>query len=619
MLPGPIFRREVKAAARRRDLFLTRMVLALLLGGVVAGTYGFAVIDRVSNGILDDPELMRSYAAIVFAIAVGVEILFLALLTTQTVSVSIAQEREKDTLPILLLTRLTRVELVVTKLAARLMPSFLLMLTGLPLLLLSAWFAELPVRIVIEAAAVLVTTTIVAGSLAILASSRHERTTSAGGEAFGWTILWLVLFPFLTRLPVRLGTLWGELLAELRRLCLWIAPSSPVSLLTNFSWLSGAGFRTLSDRLVTMLALQGILIVLALSGAVASLRLREPHPHAKDPHRGYRPPVGDDPILWREYVLPLRGSRLPMVVILARQMLILFWAVFLMLLQLVILALAVVVPIGMVIGAGWFGYFAFWELWEHGYQSVATWSYQARERLNLFIRGATAILGVAPLLVASAGMTDRIQFERNKKTWESLLTTPLTGAEILSSKMQVTVRILWSAGRWLIPLWVLGIACDGLHPLGVLVAAVELPMAAWAGLALGTWLAIRPRSTTHTAPVSAAMASLGLMFLGGLLVVAPLGSGRQLRQLRAGDDRLFWLALVVLLAAALMLGTFARFLTRRCFQRFDEWVGRPHRTAGSAAEQRARTGAGVHPADPGATASVPYRVNLATDAKGSVP
>jgi ABC-type transport system involved in multi-copper enzyme maturation permease subunit len=606
MLPGPIFRREVRAAARRRDLFVARTVLALLLGVItLVAIYLFIQVEDERSR--RDPATVRRYAAVVFGMAAGIEGSFLFLLALGAVAPSIAQEREKDTLWMLLLTRLTRLELVLAKLAGRLLPSVLILLTGLPVLLLAGWFAELPPLIVVEVVAVLVGTTIVAGSLAILASARHEKTGSAVGEALFGTMLWLVGFPLCWRLlPAQAGTLWGDLLAELRRLAGWIAPSSPVLLMIDFSWIS-AGAGALSDRLVTMLALQGALIVLAVGGAVASLRLREPHPNAADPHRGYRPPVGDDPIFWREYVLPLRGGRMPMVVILARQMAIVLRALVLLVLQVVALSLALAVPIGLVIGAGWYGSLAFREVWAHGYGSWV--SYDARDRLNLFIRGATALLGVFPLLAATAGTTDRIAIERNKKTWEPLLTTPLTGEEILSSKMRVIARSLWSMGRWLIPLWALGIACDALHPLGALVAGAELLLAVRAGVALGVWLGIRPGSERATANTAYALWSLGFMVMGGILVVGPLCSGRQLHWLtHTWNGRLLWVAPIVLSSAVLVLGGLAPLLSRRCFRHFDEWVGRPHRAAGASLGAGDRAGAGVDLADWGsADGAVSYR------------
>ncbi len=82
------------------------------------------------------------------------------------------------------------------------------------------------------------------------------------------------------------------------------------------------------------------------------------------------------------------------------------------------------------------------------------------DQLDLFIRAVTFVLGMLPMIFAGA-VADRIMVERSKKTWESLLTTPLTGAEILSSKMRVAARYIWTAARGLIPLWLLGIVCGG--------------------------------------------------------------------------------------------------------------------------------------------------------------
>ena len=247
MLPGPIFRREMKAAAGRSEWFVPRIVLAVTLGAVVV-VAGLGLLERGEWDLgVYEPAMLTTYAGIVLALLIGIEIVFLSVLTAAAASSSIAEEREKDTLPLLLLTRLTRVELVATKLAGRLAPSLLLMLTGLPMILGSAWFAGLPVLVLIEALAISVTTLAVGGSLAMVSSARSDRSGSARGEAIAWTIMWLGGIPFITLLPVRSGTLWGDLLVELRRLASWIAPSSPVSLLTDSSWFSRAGSGALSD------------------------------------------------------------------------------------------------------------------------------------------------------------------------------------------------------------------------------------------------------------------------------------------------------------------------------------------------------------------------------------
>ena len=185
--------------------------------------------------------------------------------------------------------------------------------------------------------------------------------------------------------------------------------------------------------------------------------------------------------------------------------------------------------------------------------------------------------------------------ERSKKTWEPLLTTPLTGSEILSSKSRVAARYIWAAARWLIPLWLLGIACGALHPLGALAAAASLAAGIWLGLAMGVRAAIRPGATTRSVNTAAAIWSLTMMVVGGLTVIAPLCSGRDLDRLRAGDARLPGLLAFVVVAAAHRDGRPGPVVTRRCFDRFDEWSGRPHRAAHGRAGQRRACGVPARP------------------------
>jgi ABC-type Na+ efflux pump permease subunit len=583
MLPGPIFRREVKAGARRRDLFRLRILFTTLLGVIAVAPaivlFGAAPAYESHAAF----ESMRNYWLIIFGVVTGFEIGFVVMWTLGVVSSSISQEREKDTLPLLLLTRLTRLELVATKLAGRLMPPFMLMSSGLPLVLFCAWYSGISAVLVLEILAVSITSVSVAGSLAILASARREQSTAARMEAASWTMLWLVFLPMISLVPARTGTLWGDLLVELRRLASWIAPSSPLSILTNPSWFARASASALSDRLLLMIAFQMVLIALAVCGAVASLRRREPHRSSSDTFGGYRPPVSDDPIFWREYVLPWRGSRGPAIFIQMRYMWIMIRGIFLMLLQLALFALVVAVPIAMLVSVGWFGFLAFRELWEQ--RSYAGGTYQARDQFNLCVRAVTAMLGVFPIMSIPALVAARFTTERDKKTWESLLMTSLTGAEILAAKTRATSRGLRTSFRWLIPLGVLGVACGSIHPLGALIAAVGLPLLVWMGLALGTWLGIRPDSTIQAATSASSLWSLGLLVIGALVTIAPLCSIREFAIFWSWDARVRWPIVIALPASLLMTGLFARSLTRRCYQNFDVWVGRPHRGPKPAASE----------------------------------
>lgn len=575
MLPGPILRREMKAAASGRGRFVARVVLGLLIGA-------FAVAPVIAVEATGDfePELIHDYAAYVFASAIAIEILFLAPQVALSAGVSIAEEREKDTLSLLLLTRLTRLELAATKLVGRLLPSLSLALVGFPFVVIGGWWAGLSVLLTAEVFAMLAGALAVAAAFGILASARRDRLSSARLEGVGWTMAWLIGAPLLSRLPASSGTLWGEILVEIRRVCSWLAPSSPLSLVTDPAWLGNGSSMgaALSERLLLMAALQAVVLGVILAGVVASLRLREPHAREWDAFGGYRPPMGDDPIYWREYLLPWRGAERPMVWIWLRQLVILLRAILINAFQALLIFVLSAMIIGMVVGAGAFGYRAFQEAWLG--QGARSDPYGARVSFNLFIRMVTFLVGLTPASATASALATQIVTERDKKTWDSILTTPLSGAEILGSKIRAIVRNLWQASRWLIPLWLLGAACDALDPLGLLIAAAGLVAVVYLGLGLGSASALKPGATSQSINSRAALWMIVLMGLGGLTILAPLCSRRQIDVLWAAAP---WLpesatavisVLLIAIAGSLAAG---HWLVRRSIDRFDEWVGRPQR------------------------------------------
>jgi ABC-type transport system involved in multi-copper enzyme maturation permease subunit len=576
MLPGPMFRRELKAATRFGELVVLRTVLGLLAAAVAIlaclAPLGWAGLTQSEY----EPHQLQTYCALVLIAVIFIETFFVMTQALTMVSPAVAEEREKDTLPLLLLTRLSRVEIVVTKLIARLLPSLSLVLVGFPLAAACAWCAGLPASVLLEAMAMVTSSVIVAGGVGILASARRDRVGTARAQALTWVFLWFLIIPVCSIIPFKSGTLWGDLAVELRRLCTWIAPSSPISLATQYSWFLERRLDVLTEQFVVMLVLQAALIVMAVVAAAFSLRLRERHVFAWDAYQGFRPAVGDDPVFWREYTLPFRGAKRPLVFYQARQIVILLRALFITAIQLALMAIAVAVPIGLAIATARYGYFAFRELASDGYSPAGPTP--ARDQFNLLVRGLTGILTLIPLLSLPAMTTGRITIERDKKTWDGLLATPLTGAEILSAKMRVGARGLWRSSRWLIPLWILGIVVGSVNPLTALLAGLELPLAAWASLVLGVWLGVRPRSgSTSTANSHAALASFGVAAVVGSSVLVLLCTHRELAEFGTWDIRLRAIVVVSLLALPPLVGAAAWALERRTYRRFDEWVGRPYR------------------------------------------
>src|SRR5262249_52020248 len=160
-----------------------------------------------------------------------------------------------------------------------------------------------------------------------------------------------------------------------------------------------------------------------------------------------------DPIFWREYLLPWRGSRAPAILIHARYLWILLRGTMWLLLQMLMQSISIAVPLAILIGVGTYAFRAFSELFTQ--RSFTGGVYDQRDAFNLCIRLVSAMIGLFPVMAAPSSLSELFNRERDKKTWESLLTTSLTGSDIIGSKTRVVTRGVWSSVRWLIPVWLL--------------------------------------------------------------------------------------------------------------------------------------------------------------------
>jgi hypothetical protein len=565
---GPMFRREFQAATRKRRPFLFRSLFAALLGLV-----GLLIGSQAAN--------LLQFGRILFLATIGIELVFLMFFVPASVGGAVAEEREKDTLPMLLLTRLWPIEIVLTKVVARWLSSIDLLFIGLPVLVASGWLAGLPLEMVLATLILLATSAFMA-SIAILASAQREQVGPARAQATAWIFGWLLGPPVVAIMPVTTGSLWGDLLAELKRLCTLVAPSSPLSLLTDNAWYYRPQVVSLEGRVAWMITLQAMFGLLAVGLAAGRLQAREMNPNWLDPTRGHRPGCGDDPVYWREFELPMRRGAGSLIGIRLRYVWILVRAILVNLLGLVAVLLSLAVPIGLLVATLYYGFAAFQEQWQSGPNA----SFEARSQFNNLIRAGTGMLAFLPSLGMASIVAGRITTERDKKTWDAFLTTPLTGEEILWSKARVALHGIW-LGAWPLPiLWVLGIACGVVSPLGVILASIDLLLIVWANLALGLYLGIRP-GTTSAASSRAALSMLVCLVFHTPVLWALLISPGEFAEFASWDVRLRSGLMLAGLTVAILTGLLAWILTRRTLARFDEWVGRP--IAGGAEPVEAKT------------------------------
>jgi hypothetical protein len=123
-------------------------------------------------------------------------------------------------------------------------------------------------------------------------------------------------------------------------------------------------------------------------------------------------------------------------------------------------------------------------------------------------------------------------------------------------------------------IWALGLVCGVVTLPGLLVAAVDLVLLAWAYLAMGFNLSLRPGPTSVAASRSAAIGTVSLLahaaLLAGLLASPP--------EFAVFQTWPVWIRSAIVLAGCSILfatSLLAWFLTRQTLARFDEWVGRP--------------------------------------------
>ncbi|MGE3817890.1 MAG: hypothetical protein AB7I30_00495, partial [Isosphaeraceae bacterium] len=153
----------------------------------------------------------------------------------------------------------------------------------------------------------------------------------------------------------------------------------------------------------------------------------------------------------------------------------------------------------------------------------------------------------------------------------------LEGREILGAKRRAVARglrwIIW----FLVPLWLVGVICGALHPLGVILGAVDLALAIWLSLCLGLWLGIRPWATS-TAISASSYGALAITVFHVFYLWMVLEPARAISWGYAEFRPVPRLLIVAgLVPIPLVTALLAHAISRRAFDGFDRYVNRPCR------------------------------------------
>jgi ABC-type transport system involved in multi-copper enzyme maturation permease subunit len=317
LLVGPVFTREVTTTPRSWRLYLLRFLYVGALFGLVLTAWLILLGSQNVRTLGDLSRFGSAVFALLAPLQLAMAVAFAALLTTAAV----AQEKDRKTLELLLLTRMTNSELVLGKLFASSLSVFVLIVAAVPLLMLLTLLGGVSYGQVLRVVGVTFAAAALAASLGSMIALWREKTFQSIALTTLLLVMWLIVGEAIA--SGQLGTHWGGVPVEqltvaispLRAILAAIQPLPSVD--GQFAWLGGP---------------VNLFIALALAGAVAfnlwaiaRVRVWNPSQEAQPrlteeqadklatastPVTKSSKEVWDNPILWREICTWAYGKKI---------------------------------------------------------------------------------------------------------------------------------------------------------------------------------------------------------------------------------------------------------------------------------------------------------------------
>lgn len=204
MLIGPIFSRELATAPRRTQHFLNRGVYGSALFVLMCTAWLVLAGTQVVHSVGD----MARFGSVLFLILAPLQLALLTFLAALRAASSVALEKDKRTLVLLLMTRLTNHELVLGKLLASLLDVLVMLATAAPIFFFLTLFGGVSVAQVVRVLAVTLATVLVAGSLGSTIALARDKTFQSLAMTALTLVIWLVVVEAMALLAGNVA-LWG--------------------------------------------------------------------------------------------------------------------------------------------------------------------------------------------------------------------------------------------------------------------------------------------------------------------------------------------------------------------------------------------------------------------------
>lgn len=209
MFIGPVFTREAAVSPRRPRHFLTRGVYATSLLLLIFTAW---LVLTGTQRIVNVGDMAR-FGAVLFQVLAPLQLALMLFLAAIGSASNVSVEKDRETLILLLMSRLTNSELVLGKLFASLLSIGVMLMTSLPIFMMivlfgGTSFAQVGWTFAVTAAAVLA-----AGSLGCTVAFWREKTFQALALVALLVVFWVGLFEGVAIVPTQVAGFTGQQLA----------------------------------------------------------------------------------------------------------------------------------------------------------------------------------------------------------------------------------------------------------------------------------------------------------------------------------------------------------------------------------------------------------------------
>ncbi len=504
---GPVFTYEILRLGRRRLTFVLRFVYVLVIVGLLALLYGtwMLQISRYQSVPTVRPSELASFASTFFEAFAAIQFAVALLLTPAYVAGSISDEKERQTLEFLLATDLKNREIIFGKLAARIANLLMYVLAGIPVLAFLQLFGGIDPELALAAAASTALTVLGLAALSVLCSTLLKTSRAAIAAAYSALVFYLVFSAFAGILGRIATARFQAPVISVGGRTLDIADIGDAiasgNLISTVLLRTGGGRNLDADVIGGILGdyalFWGIASVLMIGYAVVRLRIVALSQGKGESRTGAtlatRTEMGDDPILWREVFTGHRRAGCA------------GWFFRFMILGLLAIIPCMLAYQAFYVMRAWRLTMTFADKWEQFRQGMSIWVRVASGFLSLLIFFGAALRGAAS-----------ISGERDRDTWPSLISAPLTPWEVLLGKFLGIVLGMRFFYGLLLTVWSIGLAMGATHILSLPLAILHIALYTSAFALIGMFCSATAR-TTLVASIRAFAAAF--FFAGGFWLV----------------------------------------------------------------------------------------------------